>query len=178
MTFATDLVELSDYAYGRLRDRLDGIDDDEFAWEPVPGSWTVREQPDGTFTADGNDQSGSHAYSYAPPLTTLAWRLWHIIDFLEAGRTATWLGLDVDVERPPVLGTVTDALDRLDRAAALWHERLSSLDDDGLAVQVGAVGGHYGDASRNSFALHILDELIHHGAEVALLRDLYRAAHH
>lgn len=175
MTFATDLVELSDYTYGRLRDRLGGIGDTEFAWEPMPGSWTIREQPDGTFAADGNDESGSHAYP--PPLTTLAWRVWHIIDVLEADRTATWLGVHVEAERPPLPGTATDALDRLDRAAALWHERLSSLDDDGLAVQVGAVGGHYGDASRNSFALHIIDELIHHGAEVALLRDLYRAEH-
>jgi len=175
MTFATDLVELSDYAYGRLRDRLDGIDDDEFAWEPVPGSWTVREQPDGTFAADGNDESGSHAY--APPLTTLAWRVWHIADLLETDRTATWLGLEVDAERARVPGTVSDALDRLDGAAALWHERLSSLDDEALATPVGEFAGPYGDASRNSFALHILDELIHHGAEVALLRDLYRAEH-
>jgi hypothetical protein len=175
MTFASDLVDLSDYTYGRLRDRLDGIDDAEFAWEPVPGSWTLREQPDGTFAPDGNDESGSHAY--APPLTTLAWRVWHIIDFLESDRTATWLGLEVDGVRGPVPGTARDSLDRLDAAAALWHERLSRLDDRGLAEPVGELGGHYGDASRNSFALHILDELIHHGAEVALLRDLYRAEH-
>jgi hypothetical protein len=175
MTFASDLVDLSDYAYGRLRDRLDGIDDAEFAWEPVPGSWTLREQPDGTFAPDGNDESGSHAY--APPLTTLAWRVWHIIDVLEADRTATWLGLEVDAVRGPVPGTARDSLDRLDEAAALWHERLSSLDDLGLAERVGDFAGPYGDASRNSFALHILDELVHHGAEVALLRDLYRAEH-
>ncbi|HEY8789962.1 MAG TPA: DinB family protein [Actinopolymorphaceae bacterium] len=175
MTFATDLVELSDYAYNRLRDRLDGIDDAEFAWEPVPGSWTLREQPDGTFAPDGNDESGSHAY--APPLTTLAWWVWHIIDFLEEDRTATWFGLDVDDVRGSVPGTAADALNRLDRAAALWHERLSSLDDAGLAEPVGDLAGPYGEASRNSFALHILDELIHHAAEVALLRDLYRAQH-
>lgn len=173
MTFATDLVELSDYAYDRLRDRLENIDDTEFGWEPVPGSWTVRQQPDGTFAPDGNDESGSHAY--APPLTTLAWRVWHIIDFLETDRTATWLGLEVDHVRGPVPGTARDSLDRLDDAAARWHERLSRLDDAGLAEPVGESGGPYGDASRNSFALHILDELIHHGAEVALLRDLYRA---
>lgn len=67
MAFATDLVELSDCAHNRLRDRLHGIDDAEFAWEPVPGSWTLREQPDGTFAPDGNDESGSHAYAPPPP---------------------------------------------------------------------------------------------------------------
>jgi hypothetical protein len=173
MTFATDLVELSDHAYNRLRDRLESIDDTEFAWEPVPGSWTVREQPDGTFAPDGNDETGSHAY--APPLTTLAWRVWHIIDLLEEDRTATWLGLEVDEERGPVPGTVADALDRLDHAASVWQSRLASLDDGDLAAPVGEFAGPYAEASRNSFALHILDELVHHGAEVALLRDLYRA---
>lgn len=135
----------------------------------------VREQPDGTFAPDGNDESGSHAY--APPLTTLAWRVWHLVDVLEADRTATWLGLEVDDVRGPVPGTAHGALNRLDRAAALWHERLSSLDDVDLAAPVGDLAGPYGEASRSSFALHILDELIHHAAEVALLRDLYRAEH-
>jgi hypothetical protein len=37
------------------------------------------------------------------------------------------------------------------------------------------LGGAFADSTRRAFALHILDELIHHGAEVALLRDLYRA---
>lgn len=175
MTFATDLVELSDYAYTRLRDRLNGIDDTEFAWEPVPGSWTIRELPDGTFAPDGNDVSGSHAY--APPLTTLAWRVWHIADLLEADRSGTWLGLEVEENRGPVPGTVVDALDRLDRAASIWQTRLASVDDTELAAPIGTFAGPYADASRNSFALHILDELIHHGAEVALLRDLYRARH-
>jgi hypothetical protein len=30
-------------------------------------------------------------------------------------------------------------------------------------------------ATRRSFVLHMLDELIHHGAEAALMRDLYAA---
>jgi hypothetical protein len=28
-----------------------------------------------------------------------------------------------------------------------------------------------------SWVLHVLDEVIHHGAEIALLRDLYRAGY-
>ena len=42
--------------------------------------------------------------------------------------------------------------------------------------RVGPVGGFYADATRVGFVLHEIDELIHHGAEIALLRDLYRAA--
>lgn len=44
-----------------------------------------------------------------------------------------------------------------------------------VAEPIGEIGGPFADSTRRAFALHILDELIHHGAEVALLRDLYRA---
>jgi hypothetical protein len=40
---------------------------------------------------------------------------------------------------------------------------------------MGDVAGPYAEYDGTSFALHILDELIHHGAEVGVLRDLYRA---
>jgi hypothetical protein len=39
---------------------------------------------------------------------------------------------------------------------------------------MGAIAGPYADADRVAFVVHIMDELIHHAAEVALLRDLYR----
>lgn len=39
---------------------------------------------------------------------------------------------------------------------------------------MGAVAGPYAEHDGTSFALHILDELIHHGAEVGTLRDFYR----
>jgi len=39
---AVDLLarQMSD-AFHEMRSRLDGLTDDEFFWEPVPGSWTV-----------------------------------------------------------------------------------------------------------------------------------------
>lgn len=33
-------------AYRPLRDRLEGLTDDEMWWEPVPRAWTLRRQPD------------------------------------------------------------------------------------------------------------------------------------
>jgi hypothetical protein len=41
--------------------------------------------------------------------------------------------------------------------------------------KLGPIARGYADSTRMAFILHIIDELIHHGAEVALLRDLYRA---
>ena len=39
--------------------------------------------------------------------------------------------------------------------------------------RLGQPGGPYAEASTVDLALHVLDEVIHHGAEAALLRDLY-----
>src|SRR5699024_1883032 len=35
-----------------LRPRLQGLTDAEFYWEPVPGTWTVRQLPDGRHAPD------------------------------------------------------------------------------------------------------------------------------
>jgi hypothetical protein len=37
-------------------------------------------------------------------------------------------------------------------------------------------GGPYGDSERIGFVIHIMDELIHHTAEVGVMRDLYAAS--
>ena len=41
------MLESMDDIVGRLVDRLDGISDDEYRWEPVADMWSVRETPDG-----------------------------------------------------------------------------------------------------------------------------------
>ena len=38
-------------------------------------------------------------------------------------------------------------------------------------------GPEYADRTRAAYVLHMLDEFIHHGAEIALLRDLWRWQH-
>jgi hypothetical protein len=50
-----------------------------------------------------------------------------------------------------------------------------SLDEAGLARRCGQAERLYPDAPLASLILHINRETIHHGAEIALLRDLYRA---
>jgi hypothetical protein len=36
-----------------------------------------------------------------------------------------------------------------------------------------AIVGPYAESNTVDLALHVLDEVVHHGAEVGLLRDLY-----
>ena len=39
-------------AYETIRERVAGLTDDEFFWEPVPGCWTVRLRDDGRWAVD------------------------------------------------------------------------------------------------------------------------------
>ena len=50
---------------------------------------------------------------------------------------------------------------------------MDGLDDEALNTPLGEVAGYFADATGRSFVLHIADELIHHTAEAALLRDLF-----
>jgi hypothetical protein len=165
------LHDLSDHVCKRLRDRIDGLGDDEYFWEPAPRCWTVRPMPNGLYRPD---------MSVLPPdptpVATIAWRLAHITDILSQSRNATWLGLvpivDDDLTAAPDAAT---AIARYGAAVDVWNTYLDAVDDDELARPIGSIGRAYAEHSRASFVLHEIDEVIHHGAEVALLRDLYRA---
>jgi hypothetical protein len=67
------------------------------------------------------------------------------------------------------------ALAALDAANEWWRGLLSSVTEVALAELVGPVAGQYAESTKAGFVLHQLDEMIHHGAEVAVIRDLYAA---
>ncbi|GAA5201003.1 DinB family protein [Rugosimonospora acidiphila] len=168
-----DLLLLSDFGYGRLRDRLAGLGDEEYLWEPAGSCWSVRPVGDGTYRADQSPTPPD-----PPPLTTIAWRMCHLIGVLAARRNATWLGVEPlgrgwrGAGEP---GTADEAVRRLGLAYTRFRGHLAAVDAATLGDPMGEVAGGYGESSRASFVLHELDELIHHGAEIAALRDLYRA---
>jgi hypothetical protein len=167
-----DLLELSDFAWQRFRRRMDGLTDDEYFWEPVSECRSVRRAADGTFRSDGPaDQYETRVF------TTLAWRLCHIVDLLREDRNGPWLGQAPPPprKRPGDAGTAAEVLADLDQAYACWHNLMAAVSEESLDEAIGPVAGLYGESTRRSFALHILDELIHHGAEAALLRDLHTA---
>ena len=63
----------------------------------------------------------------------------------------------------------------LDDAHAAWTTPLRGLTDADLAKPCGPSEGPYGELPFAALLLHINREVIHHGAEIALLRDLYAA---
>jgi uncharacterized damage-inducible protein DinB len=172
-----DIIDLSDHVWGRLLRRLKGIDDEEYFWEPVLEVRTVRLGDDGLHHSDGHVRDSTDPHRF----TTLAWRLCHIVDLLDAGRIATWLGVP-DVPTPVRSsdpGSAEAALAMLSGAYGHWSDVLSQTTEESLAEPIGIPeAGRFAESTRRSFALHIIDELIHHGAEAALLRDLYAATEH
>jgi len=88
-----DLIDLSDYVWRRLIDRLEGLTDEEYLWEPVPGCWSIHPRPDGLWTWDF-----SWPEPDPPPITTIAWRLVHIT--VNDDRFRPWLGLGPHPHRP------------------------------------------------------------------------------
>ena len=112
------------------------------------------------------------------PVTTIAWRCWHIaVDCLDSyssrlfGATGTGLtGLDW-------VGTATEAQAMLAAAWSVFRAGVVGWGDDGLWSLLGPAWGPYAEHTNLALAIHAQREVIHHGAEIALLRDLYAAQH-
>lgn len=162
----------------QLRPRLAGITDDEYFWEPVPGCWNVRPRGKGTTTKAAGSGEFTVDYAYPPPdpapVTTIAWRLAHIIGLVFAERNASYFGGPAaDFHTFEYAGTAARALDQLDGEYAVWIAGVRQLGHAGLGRPCGPVEGPYADSPRAALVLHIHREVIHHGAEISALRDLY-----
>ena len=71
-------------------------------------------------------------------------------------------------------GDAATALARLDAVYAAWTAGVRAIGADGLARPCGPAEGPYAEVPMASLVLRINREALHHGAEVALVRDLFR----
>jgi hypothetical protein len=167
----TEIIEQLDWHWrSQLRPRLDGLTDEEYLWAPTPGAWTIH--PDAE-----PDRRIDWAYP-APdpaPVTTIAWRMAHIIVGCFGARSASHFGAaPVDYESFPYARTADAALVQLDSAYAVWLAGVRGWAESGsMGEPLGPGEGHFARYPRATLVLHINREVIHHGAEIALLRDLW-----
>ena len=168
---------------GGFRPRLRGLTDDEYLWEPAPGCWTLHPLGDGLVRYD---------HEWPPPrpspLTTVAWRLCHIGVGCLANRTARlypdsapWAFTARQWEAPlPFPMSADGAVAFLDEWWEAWRDGLVRAGNDGLWEPIGDREWDIPEMQLGTddpvigLVLHVHRELMHHGAEVCLLRDLYR----
>lgn len=162
----------------QLRARLEGLSDEEYLWEPVPDCWSLR--PRGASTAPIQAGAGDLVIEFAypepvpAPVTTIAWRLGHVVVGVLAARNAAHFGRDpVDYDSFPYAATGAEALAQLDTEYAAWLAGVESLGEEGLERACGPAEGPYAELPMSALVLHINREVVHHLAEVCLLRDLF-----
>ncbi|MFC8238913.1 DinB family protein [Streptomyces sp. NPDC056661] len=194
------LLQQFDFARGRLADRMTGpvmdsgngtdvevvsMTDEEYLWEPVPGCWSVRRRaagpgPGATVLVGAGDwgrDSAQPPHPAPPPFTTVAWRLSHLSELLALRADHTNGSHALTRDDYVVAGDAAGAIAAFESAATAWREALLGADDAALDT-VGHSTYPHGSDPEDPFietVWWVNQELLHHGAEIALIRDLFRA---
>ncbi|MET8271998.1 DinB family protein [Streptomyces sp. NPDC005134] len=193
------LLQQFDFARGRLADRLTGpvmdsgngtdvevasMTDEEYLWEPVPGCWSVRRRaagpgPGATVLVGAGDwgrDATPPPHPTPPPFTTLAWRLSHLSELLALRADHTIGSHTLTRDDYVVAGDAAGAIAAFESGATAWREALLGADDAALDT-VGHSTYPHGSDPEDPFietVWWVNQELLHHGAEIALIRDLFR----
>ncbi|MET9474220.1 DinB family protein [Streptomyces sp. NPDC002922] len=193
------LLQQFDFARGRLADRLTGpvmdsgngtdvevasMTDEEYFWEPAPGCWSVLRRtagpgPGATVLVGAGDwgrDATPPPHPTPPPLTTLAWRLSHLSELLALRADHTIGSHTLTRDDYVVAGDAAGAIAAFEAAATAWREALLGADDAALDT-VGHSTYPHGSDPEDPFietVWWVNQELLHHGAEIALIRDLFR----
>jgi hypothetical protein len=163
-----------------FRPRLEGLTDEEYLWEPVADCWSLRPRGTGASTspigAGELERDDAPEEPDPPPVTTIAWRIAHMTVEVLAMRSASHFdGPPAHYDTWEYAGTADEALAGLDAAYDVWFAGVEALGDEGLSRPCGPAEGPFAEAPLAVLVLHINREMMHHGAEICLLRDLYRA---
>jgi hypothetical protein len=157
------------------------LSDQEYLWEPAPGAWSLRRR--GQAMSPRPFGPGEWLLDDAPgdpdpaPVTTIAWRLGH----LHADLAGRWEWTFGERRRPPAelvefSPWAAVALERFWAAVDRWRDSVAAMTSEQLDT-VGFGQSPWTDDPEVPFITVIWEvnlEFIHHMAEIALLRDLYR----
>lgn len=170
--------QLESHWQHQLRPRLRGLTDDEYYWQPVPDCWTISRR--GQSAAPISFGAGEFTLDYADPppvpapVTTIAWRLAHITEGFAETNGSHFGARPTDINTFQYAGTADAALRQLDDAHDTWIEGVRRLGTHGLAQPQGPLQPpEFANAPMAKLILFTTVEVIHHGAEISLLRDLY-----
>lgn len=162
------ILHSMDGMFGQLIGRLEGLTDGEYLWEPTTDAWSVRSGANDEVVVDG---AGVREIDPAP-VTTIAWRLWHIAIDCFDDYTRRFSGDQSDALPHWTL----DAAEATNILAGTWEAYRSLVIGLDWWSELGDSWGPWGQHCVADMVIHASNELVHHGAEIGLLRDLYRAS--
>ena len=174
------------------------LTDDEFFWEPLPHCWSVRRRGEcltptpfgdedwvADFDADLAERAGRGEAT--EPLTTVAWLMWHMasmpgrmveLGFLAGARSVESGWTSPYIADHPVFTSADEAVQTMRTGWGALDRELQVSTDEPLERQTRFWGcpGHPGPpAPAYRVVALLLNEISHHGAQVCMPRDLYRA---
>lgn len=164
-----------DYVTAVLTERLTGLTDDEYLWEPAPEVWTVRMTPDGPKP----DREGWPPTAEAAPPRTLAWSVGHLghghalrADYLVGGHAMRAEDLTWPMTAAEGIAFMTSGL-------AAWRNGLEQMTDADLDTVGRSAFPHGLDPTLPLIEIvwWVNKELIFHAAEIWFVRDLYAGLH-
>ena len=175
------------YSFAVVRERIEGISDDEFFWEPVADCWSVRPVGDATSAQTAEAKASrcgwfaEHGFDGAtfnvpepPPFTTIAWKLQHMAscnvmyhEHAFGDRRDLWGDL--------VPHTARGAIELWQEGHQLLVDELDRMTEDTLDSTVLTEWGAEWPAWR-IFWVNTHHDL-QHGSEIACIRDLYAHRH-
>jgi hypothetical protein len=167
--FMPTMLETFDWVNRRLRARIETMTNDEYFWEPVEGCMTLRRQ-NGSLVLDPRREEGDGP----APFTTLAWRICHIGGgVLQGFAEALTNGAPSEEGQRDWPEDADSARAFLDMSYSRWRAAFAALPADMVWQRLGDAWQPFEDGTWGGLAIHVLDEVVHHGAEVGTVRDLY-----
>jgi hypothetical protein len=163
-----------DYIVEVLTERLQGLTDEEYLWEPAPGAWSVREV-NGRATPDAEVWAPNG--SEATPPRTLAWSISHLgagsltrADYLVGSHSLK----DSDLSWPL---TADDGVRFMKKGLDAWRNGLATMTDKDLDTvgRSAYPGGLDPELPLIEIVWWVNKELLFHSGEIWFVRDLYAA---
>jgi hypothetical protein len=183
--FRTDrvglLLDQFDTSAEMAKDRLAGMTDEEYLWEPAPGSLSIRragESPHATLGHGDWLLEWPRPEPEPAPLRTMAWLLGHLYDGFLGRYEWTFGARQADpLTAADFTPSARAALERFWALLERWRDGIAGLTDEQLDM-IGYGQFPHGLDPQVPFIAIVWwtnRELIHHTAEIAFLRDLYLA---
>lgn len=171
-----DVLAIFEGVRFRLFARLEGLTDAEYLWEPVRDSLSIHPGDDGAFRVA--TLFPESVPGVPDPVTTIAWRIWHIGNLCLRGYVIYFFEDVPDLgDRHEWPGTAKEGIQALAEDWERFTSRIAALGDKRLLEPTRLGPDYWADETYLKLALHALDEVAHHGGEIGLLRDLYVREH-